>query len=62
MKKFHQELNSALLKINPLACFTVMLLLTHSLRASLIGTVIVTLVSLTISMLVFEFMKLIGKY
>lgn len=62
MKKFHQELNSALLKINPLACFTVMLLFTYSLRASLIGTVIVTLVSLTISMIVFEFMKLIGKY
>ena len=62
MKKVHQEINSALLKINPLACFVVMLLFTYSLSASLIGTALVTLISLTISMLLFEFMKIIGKY
>lgn len=62
MKQIHRELNTALLKISPLACFVVMLLFTYSLSASLIGTVLVTFLSLTISMLVFEFMKLIGKY
>lgn len=62
MKKVHQEINSALLKINPLACFVVMLLFTYSLSASLIGTLIVTVINLTISMLIFEFMKIIGKY
>ena len=62
MKQLHRELNTVLLKISPLACFVVMLLFTYSLSASLIGTAIVTFISLTISMLVFEFMKLIGKY
>lgn len=62
MKKIHQEINSALLKISPLACFVVMLLFTYSLSASLIGTALVTLINLTISMLIFEFMKMIGKY
>ena len=62
MKQLHRELNTVLLKINPLACFVVMLLFTYSLSASVIGTAIVTVFSLTISMLVFEFMKLIGKY
>lgn len=62
MKKIHQELNTALIKINPLACFIVMLLFTYSLSASLIGTALVTLISLMVSMIVFEFMKLIGKY
>ena len=62
MKKVHQEINSALLEINPLACFVVMLFFTYSLSASLIGAVLVTVINLTISMLIFEFMKIIGKY
>lgn len=62
MKKVHQEINSALLKINPLASFVVMLFFTYSLSASLIGAVLVTVINLAISMLIFEFMKIIGKY